>query len=55
MSKDNIMTVEDTKDADIIDKSFIDEPIDPIRMEKREDKNHNILGRIVDMLFLPEY
>ena len=55
ISKDTIMTHEDTKDADTIDESFIDQQINPIHMEEREARDDHMLGRIVDMLFLPEY
>ena len=55
ISKDTTMTREDTKDADTIDEAFIDEQINPIHMEEREARDDHMLGRIVDMLFLPEY
>ena len=51
------MTLEDTKDTDtIVDKSFIDEQMNPLQMEEQEAKDGNMRRRIIiDILFLPEY
>ena len=49
------MTPEDTKDVNTINEVLIDEQINPIHMKEREARDDHMLGRIEDMLFLPEY